>query len=267
MKILTSGKYYGRKESEINVNQLILSEYDYRSARTDWHYHENPYFMYLLQGNVYDTNKKVMTHCTSGSLIFHNWQETHYNEKATTQARGFHLEFPRSWFEQKKLDSNLWEGSQLINNPTSHYLLAKLYFEFRCQDVYSNISIELLMLQLCETIEKNEFYEKEKQPLWINSLRQILNEDSENLNLKLLSNQLGVHPVHISRAVPKYFGSSLGDYIRQQKIKKALSYIFSKNYSLTEIAHLCGFSDQSHFTRTFKLYLNKTPSQFSKQVF
>lgn len=267
MKILTSGKYYGVKESEINIDKLILSEYDYLSTRTDWHYHENPYFMYVLQGNLYDTNKKRTSHCQAGSLIFHNWQETHYNEKATTKASGFHIEFPRIWFEEKKLNNNLWEGSQLIHNPTSHHILAKLYFEFRCGDKYSPLSTELLVLNLCENIEKVEFFDNTKQPNWIEILRQILNEDTESLSLTSLSDKLGIHPVHISRAVPKYFGSSLGDYIRQQKIKKALSCIFSKKDSLTEIAYSCGFSDQSHFTRTFKMYLNITPSQFCKQIF
>ena len=265
MKVLTVGKYYGVKKSEIDFTGVILSEYDYSSSRTDWHFHENPYFMYVLQGDLYDINKKAKAHCTSGSLIFHNWQEAHCNTRETPHARGFHIEFPRRWFDQRKLDISLWEGSQLINHPKPHHLLGKLYFEFKCQDSYSELSIELLLIQLCENIQTSEFLPK-KEPPWVGSLRQILHEDSDNLTLKSLSDQLGVHPVHISRAVPKYFASSLGDYLRQQKIKQALSYVLNGNYSLTEIAHLCGFSDQSHFTRTFKIYLNKTPSEFRKQV-
>jgi AraC family transcriptional regulator len=265
MKILTAGKYYGIRKSEIDISGVILSEYDYSSPRTDWHFHENPYFMYVLQGNLYDINKKTRTHCESGSLIFHNWQEAHYNTKETSYARGFHIEFPRKWFDQRKLDISLWEGSRLIGHPRLHYLLGKLYFEFKCQDSYSELSIELLLLQLCENIQTIEFL-PDKEPAWVGSLRQILHEDSENVNLKSLSRQLGIHPVHISRAVPKYFASSLGDYLRQQKIKQALSYILNENYSLTEIANICGFSDQSHFTRTFKDYFNKTPSEFRKRV-
>lgn len=265
MRILTSGKYYGDKKSEIDLNGIILSEYNYSTSRTDWHFHENPYFMYVLDGNLYDINKKAKSSCKSGSLIFHNWQEEHYNTKETPYARGFHIEFPRKWFNQKKLEIDLWEGSGLIDHPKSHHLLAKLYFEFRFQDFYSELSIELLLLQLCENVQEMEFSTK-NDPSWVRSLRQILNEDSEKLSLTSLSDQLGVHPVHISRAFPKYFASSLGDYIRQQKIKKALTYLLNGKYSLTEIAYICGFSDQSHFTRTFKTYLNKTPSVFRKQI-
>ena len=81
MKILTKGKYYGSKKSELNVNGIVLSEYSYKIPRTDWHFHENPYFMDILQGDLYDINKKQKTNCPNGSLLFHNWQDQHYNEK------------------------------------------------------------------------------------------------------------------------------------------------------------------------------------------
>lgn len=265
MKILTTGKYYGVKKSEINLNGVILSEYDYLVPRTDWHYHENPYFMYILKGDLFDINKRLKSNCPSGSLVFHNWQEAHYNTKESTQARGFHIEFERKWFEQKKLNINLWEGSQLLEHPKLHHLLGKLYFEFRCQDPFSELSIELLLLQLCESIRFSQISLK-TEPSWVDSLKEILHEDTNNLSLKSLSEQLGVHPVHLSRAIPKYLNTSLGDYIRQQKVKLSLGYILNSKYTLTEIAYVCGFSDQSHFTRTFKFYFNKTPGAFRTHV-
>ncbi|MBX2872409.1 MAG: AraC family transcriptional regulator [Saprospiraceae bacterium] len=265
MKILTTGEYYGQMKREVSLQGVLLSEYDYLTAQTDWHYHENPYLMYVLRGNLYDINKKQQTCCKSGSLIFHNWQEAHYNTKETYYARGFHVEFPRNWFEEKKLDAKLWEGSRLLNHPQLHSLFGQLFFEFKCQDSFSGLSIELLLLHLCESIETIEFTPT-KEPTWVQSLREILHEEAENLNLESLSQQLGIHPVHLSRAVPKYLGSSLGAYIRQHRIKQSLTYLLDKRHSLTDIANICGFSDQSHFTRTFKYYLHRTPSSFRKQV-
>lgn len=265
MKILTTGKYYGQKKSEVELEGVLLSEYDYLTPRTDWHYHENPYLMYVLQGDLYDINKREQTHCTAGSLIFHNWQEAHYNTKETRHARGFHIEFPREWFNEQKLDVKLWEGSRLIKHPELHALFGQLFFEFKCQDPYSQVSIEMLLLHLCESIERIEFSTK-NEPSWVDTLRELLQDEPEDLNLKNLAQQLGIHPVHLSRAVPRYLGSSLGAYIRQQKIKQSLRYIQDKRYSLTDIANLCGFADQSHFTRTFKRYLNRTPSSFRRQM-
>ncbi len=267
MKILTKGRYYGEKRLEFDNKGVVLSEYDYRTRRTDWHYHENPYFMYVLGGNIYDINKKRKTACAPGSLLLHNWDETHYNEKHSDFARGFHIEFERNWFNEKKLDVSLWEGSHIIQNPKMHLLLGKLYYEFKCQDEFAEISIDLLLLELCEVSRSNQKTALQSKPPWVEDLRALLHENElETLDLKKLSAKLGVHPVHISRAVPKYFSDTLGGYMRQQKIKKALGLILDSKYSLTEIAYICGFSDQSHFTRTFKSYFGTAPKDFRARL-
>jgi AraC-like DNA-binding protein len=197
----------------------------------------------------------------------HNWNEQHFNTKESSFARGFHIEFERKWFDQKKLDVNLWEGSQLIEDPEMHQILAKLYFEFKSPDAYSEVTIDLLLLQLCEKSQKTDQNTSTPEPDWILSLKELLHEEVEDLSLEGLSGVLGVHPVHLSRSVPKYLNTTLGDYIRQQKIKKALGYLMDPSHSLTEITYLCGFSDQSHFTRTFKSYFHKTPKDFRKRLF
>ncbi|MEO0468422.1 MAG: helix-turn-helix transcriptional regulator [Bacteroidota bacterium] len=264
MKILTTGEYYGTQKSAIDLTGVILSEYDYVTARTDWHFHENPYFMYVIQGNLFDINRGTKTHCGAGSLMFYNWQEAHYNTKESAHARGFHIEFSHKWFAQRGLNTQLWEGSKLIRHPANYALLGKLYAECCCQDMWSEASIEVLLLQLCENMQRVE-RKKDKEPDWVHNLRQLLYEEPGDVSLASLSQKLGVHPVHISRAFPKYFASSLGAYLRQLKIKQALPYVMNQQYSLTEIAAICGFSDQSHFTRTFKYYLHQTPRDFRKQ--
>ena len=72
--------------------------------------------------------------------------------------------------------------------------------------------------------------------------------------------------MHLSRAIPKYLGSTLGNYLRQQKIRNAINLMMNPKLSLTDIAYQCGFSDQSHFSRIFKLYFNKTPKSYRKEI-
>lgn len=262
MEISSNGTYYGERKNELRQNGFILSEYDYLEPSTPWHFHENPYFMYVLKGNMFDINKKNKVGCPAGSLVFHNWQEPHLNTKASSAARGFHIEFDRNWFAQRRLDIGLWEGSQLIQTPRLHHILAQLYYEFRNNDTASALSIELLLLQLCEGLDRRYKVNTRTNPRWISDLKSLLNEDLDNVSLDNLSSTLGIHPVHLSRSFPKYFSSTLGDYIRQLKVKKALSLLLIEEYSLTEVAFLAGFADQSHFIRCFKRYMGVTPLKF-----
>ncbi|WP_282079529.1 helix-turn-helix domain-containing protein [Aquimarina algiphila] len=266
MKISTKGKYYGNLNSERAFNGILLTKYDYHEDRTPWHYHENPYFMYVLNGNMKDCNKKVKSLCPAGSLMFNNWQEAHYGSKHSTEASGFHLEFERKWLKENGIPLNLLEGSQLIENPKLHLLFAKLYHEFLISDNCSDVSVEVLLLQICEALSNLKEINSQKKPNWVDGLKELLHYDTSTLSLDYLSNELKVHPVHISRAASKHLSMSIGEYMRQHKIKKAIPLLLNPNNSLTEIAYQTGFSDQSHFNRVFKSIFNINLSTYRKKI-
>ena len=151
-----------------------------------------------------------------------------------------------------QLDISLWEGSSLVRDPRPYQTLARPYYEFKVQDPYSNLAIELLLLQLCEGIDHEYTAKSTTEPPWMDNLRELLNQSDVPRTLTTLSDELGEHPVHLSRSIPKYLSLNLGGFLRQQKLKKALPYLLDKTYSLTEVAYISGFTDQSHFSKTFK---------------
>ncbi|WP_435625160.1 helix-turn-helix transcriptional regulator [Flagellimonas sp.] len=266
MKIQKSGSYYGLKKSELKTKGFALSEYNYNLPETDWHYHENPYFMFVLGGNLKDMNAKGTRLCPQGSFLFLNWQESHKNTKESSHAKGFHIELDKNWFSENQLNKNLWEGSKLIKGPYLYHVFAKIYHEFKVDDAFSSISLEALVLELCDGLWEEKSRANTFEPQWIKTLEDIIHEDEDILSLDSLSAKLGIHPVHLSRSFPKYRDISLGEYIRMHKIKKSLPLLVDSRLSLTQIAYTCGFSDQSHYTRTFKKYFKRTPSVYRQGV-
>ena len=109
---------------------------------------------------------------------------------------------------------------------------------------------------------------KKKTPAWVKELRAIIQDQVDtNLNLSEISKSLDIHPSYLSREFSKYFDNlSFGEYIRKRRIEKAMELIIENRYSLTEVAYLTGFSDQSHFTRIFKINTGKNPSVFKKEL-
>lgn len=86
-------------------------------------------------------------------------------------------------------------------------------------------------------------------------------------DLRKISTDLELNPSYLSREFSKYFEDlNFGDYIRKIRIEKAINLIQNSNYTLTEISYLTGFSDQSHFTRIFKLHTGENPSSFRKKT-
>ncbi|WP_113663392.1 chromate resistance protein ChrB domain-containing protein [Pedobacter nanyangensis] len=109
-----------------------------------------------------------------------------------------------------------------------------------------------------------------KIPSWAIELKTIIQDQIDtNLALSLadVSNELNVNSAYLSREFSKYFDNlSFGEYIRKLRIEKAIVFMETSDYSLSEIAYLTGFSDQSHFTRIFRQETGLRPSEYRKNT-
>lgn len=106
-----------------------------------------------------------------------------------------------------------------------------------------------------------------KKPAWVQELKDMIQDQIDSsITLKALSRDLDINPSYLSRTFAKHFDDmSFGEYIRKQRISKAIK-LMQEKYSLTEIAYLTGFSDQSHFTRIFKQQTGQNPSVYRKSL-
>ncbi len=125
---------------------------------------------------------------------------------------------------------------------------------------------ENLLVDVFNNYLKNKRGSKKKIPSWAQELKEIIQDHIDtNLSLKEISKGLDINPSYLSREFSKYFEDmSFGEYIRKNRIEKSKELMESSKYSLTEIAYLTGFSDQSHFSRIFKKYTGKNPSTYKK---
>ncbi|WP_343618022.1 chromate resistance protein ChrB domain-containing protein [Flavobacterium sp.] len=109
-----------------------------------------------------------------------------------------------------------------------------------------------------------------KTPSWVKDLKEIIQDQIDtqfNFDLKKISNDLELNPSYLSREFSKYFEDlNFGEYVRKLRIEKAINLIQNSDLTLTEIAYMTGFSDQSHFTRIFKLHTGKNPSSYRKNA-
>lgn len=265
MKFLQTGHFFGETNQRIYLNGITLTDTEYTHKYVDWHFHENAYFTFILQGKLIEGNKKETYTCANGSLLFHSWQEPHYNIKPEGYTRGFHIEFNKDCFAEFDFDINSLQGNFIIENTDIKLLLYKIFRETKTIDNLTATSIEIL---LCETFWKMIRFRETLQkprPLWATKLKEILSESyADKLSLINLSHELNIHPIHLSRTFSKYFHSTFSEYVRKIRIEKSLALLPDKNLTLTEIAHRCGFADQSHFLRSFKEINGVKPSEYRK---
>jgi AraC-like DNA-binding protein len=265
MNKLKTGEFYGTHYQKSAFENLIITDTEYTHSKVDWHYHENPYFTYLLQGKLFESSKKESYYLEPGNLLFHNWQDAHYNIKPPEFTRGFHIELNEEWFSNFDIQIGNFEGSINLKNPLIKNLMNQIFIESKINDQYSNLSIESNLIEIFNTIKTSK--EKNiKKPDWTNKLKDLLIEEQIDYSLNNLSSKLEIHPVHLSREFNRYFGTSLGNYIRLIKLNKAFCLLTSNKFSMSEICYLCDFYDQSHFISNFKKIYKTTPSKFLKDI-
>lgn len=268
MKQLQTGQFYGQTNETIQLNDITLTDTEYTHSYVDWHYHENAYFTFLLKGSMLEGNKKEVYNCPAGSLLFHHWQEPHYNIKPEGYTRGFHIELTDNWWAQWGFNLNQLQGSIKIANVDIKLMFFQLFNEVKIKDEMSTtLAIQSLIFKIIDAMLTGAEAGTYKRPTWVDKIEELLfYESPDKLTLEYLSKSLDIHPVHLSRDFSKYFACNLGEYLRKLKVEKAYQLITNGQLSLTQIAYECGFADQSHFIRCFKSFSGISPLKFRKLI-
>jgi AraC family transcriptional regulator len=268
MKQLRSGQHFGANKQTVRLEGAILTEAGYTPhIEVPWHYHENAYFFYHLRGRLDEVNKNRTIICTAGTLLFHHWQDPHYDKNFSRDASFFHVEIENAWFLRHHLKPSILEGSMPLENPILKPIFQKIHKEIKLNDNTTQISVDGLLLQSIAEITRAVQNEKSVVPGWVKKVREILKDSiPDKITLQTLSSETGIHPVHLSREFPKYFNAGFGQYIRNLRIEKSIRLLSDGSLSLSEIAFACGFSDQSHFIRCFKGSVGTTPRKYRSSI-
>ena len=82
---------------------------------------------------------------------------------------------------------------------------------------------------------------------------------SADLGLKALAGKLNVTPSYLSSLFRKETGTTLTDYVNQQRIAHAQHLLLNTSFPIKSIAQQCGIADLNYFVRMFKRAVGVTP--------
>ena len=262
---MQNGEFFGIQDRKLELGNVTMTATTYTHAKVDWHHHENAYFTFLLAGKMAEISSKGRLDCTPGTLLFHNAEVAHYNLKPKEFTRGFHIELEQDWLAHA--DGGTEPGSYLVVDPHRKLVAFQLFWEFLNFDGSQPAAVECLVNSLVQRPKTTERQRVADVPKWVALVRDLLHDlPAHRWTLAELSKTADVHPNHLSRAFPSYFGCTFGQYIRRVRVERALTLMVGSTQSLCEISHRCGFSDQSHFNRTFRTVLQCTPLCYRKSL-
>jgi len=187
---------------------------------------------------------------------------------ADTDHHEFAYQSSGLWAIASGMSYNITNDHELLEKGMLIYDALYSWAKYLQKENHTQQPFEHLLLNVFNSYIKPKIRSTKKAPKWAQELKDIIQDQIDtNLSLKDISRDLDLSPSYLSREFSRYFEDmSFGEYIRKQRIEKAKQLMETGPYSLTEIAYLTGFSDQSHFTRIFQKHLGISPSAYRRNL-
>jgi len=262
MQALSKGNHISSVLTNITNKELIasttlLSPNDFNGMV---HYHDNAHFSFVLKGGCTE-RKKNSYERFPGSITWYEAGEIHQIIKVQQPSFHVNFELSPSFYTVYGIKPETI-AMAISGHPDARIMMLNVYRELNMPDDNTISSLELILLNLIQETAKLECV---GVPKWVKILREVLNDRwQEKITLTELSIACDVHPVTISKYFPHYFSCTFAEYLRKQKVNRALALIKQSSIELSTIAFACGFADQSHLIRTFKAMTGLLPAAYRK---
>lgn len=87
-----------------------------------------------------------------------------------------------------------------------------------------------------------------------------------DLSLNALAEYLNVNASYLSGLFKKETGTTLTEYVNRKRVEHGILLLNSTTLQIQTIACYCGVPDVNYFTKLFKKYYNKTPSDYRETI-
>jgi AraC family transcriptional regulator len=229
------------------------------------HTHVKNYLIITLDGRYFSTFDTRTEEYKPWTVTYHQAGVSHTSRYAVCGARVLYVELPLEGLKE------IWKISASHLNRLSlqggliDWTARQLYNEFNAFDSFSPVCIDGLVMQLLAHLLRRRAARLQCLPTWLgNADEMIRSRFMEPLALESLAKSVMIHPVHLAREYRRYYNCTIGEQIRRLRVEYACKQLSTTDCCLSDIALAAGFSDQSHFTVSFKRQIGVAPSQYRR---
>jgi len=232
------------------------------------HRHECAAFGFVLDGHYQEEFSNGILSCERGSVFYRPPGVMHRNTVDDRGVRCLYLELSPNWFARAANTQFVLGKPVAFHDSRMAALLLRIHAEWRENDNLSALMIEGLACELTA-----EFYRscrcpsKGPPPAWLKKIFDLLLECFlQPVSLVEISQEIGVHPVYVSRQFHRFYGTTMSEFVRRRRVEYACKKLLDPDMPLIRIALESGFAHQAHFTNVFKKVVGMTPSHYRQAM-
>ena len=257
-------RYFGgRVHALASTAGLTLAEVEYTEARTCRpHTHENAFFAMPMRGDYAELFSTFRLDYRPFEIGVHPEGLQHADAVRTPGTRFFLVELERAWMEHLHVPASATLGEPRLCPQQTCWLAMRLYRTLRDGLQEASLVAESLVLEMLGSLTPEVRAVPRRRPRWLTRVIDLLHgEYAEALTIRRIAREVDLHPVYLSRAFRCHCGEGVGGYLTRLRVRSALEHLVGTDLPIAEIALRCGFSDQSHLTRTVGKVTGITPGR------
>jgi AraC-like DNA-binding protein len=91
-----------------------------------------------------------------------------------------------------------------------------------------------------------------------------LRDNAHDVDMKSLSDSLGLSPVQFTRRFRKTMGTTPSEYLTSLRLHKARTLLLETDLTIQAVAERCGYGSGLYLSRVFSQHMKTSPGQFRK---
>jgi len=248
---------------------LHVTRYEPRTTMAP-HEHDHISLNIVVAGGFQERIGKDERNYARGQIALCPAGVTHSQTFGAAGARQIIFRPQESWLAYLE-DCNInLDDAPYTGAPSFHHLGNRLLNEIAHRDDFSALACEGILLEIIAALGRNGAPSVPRQdgtqanpPAWLRAARDCLHENlAAPLSMVRIAQAAGRHEIHVAREFRRFYGTSIGAYLRQLRTEKAAQMLAATADPITDIALDCGFASHSHLCREFKAHFGVTPSRY-----
>ncbi len=227
------------------------------------HAHEDAQICCVLEGEYLESAGGRTWRLRPGVTRFRPAREQHSNRVA----RDHHALTLLVSFERERFAA--WERSGARSGLLTSLLLDEfrsgLIEELRRGDAGAALALEGWALLLLSQTERSDAGAG-AGPEWLQDARQLIERSySGAISLATVAASVGVHPATLAAAFRRTYRVSVGELIRELRLRRARQDLLRSRAPIKQIAVEAGFYDQAHLCRCFRRRFGASPGEIRRR--
>lgn len=236
------------------------------------HWHEEIELIYVTEGAGYGHNNSEKIHLEKGDVFVANSGEVH--SFGSDDIMKYHCIIISEKFLRKNgIDITKVNFCHFIRDKEIAGSFEEINSVLKKENDFLALYFRTAILRLFCKMAENYVADTSTLPYYnsriINSVKGVINYIHENFKEKIKIEEIleesGFSRAYFSREFKKITGNSIVDYINFVRCSRTEELISTGDYIISEAAEMCGFSSMSYFSKTYKKFMGRLPSETVKK--